>query len=245
MQPVDISFLEQIDLNLYLDSPYVWIGRKVPRTTHVLSMMLHEDFLMYWSNSLGWKRQGYKKTLDSASNMGTKLHSSIETFLLTGDKEYIVDRVLSYEENKKVHTAFNNFLNYYDMLIRNGHKVEVLFVELPLICPYFGGTCDAVLRIDGKIFIYDWKSSNHLSYKYPIQLSTYKFILENYLYIPIDGICVLRLSKTDNTYEELFFDLHVEQDSGYIDDCFNLFCNLLIGYYQRTLVEFGFSNRMK
>ena len=56
-------------------------GKKVPRVTDILSNTIHSDALMYWANSLGFKRIKYKDALEQAANIGTKAHSAIEHFL--------------------------------------------------------------------------------------------------------------------------------------------------------------------
>ena len=42
------------------DSNYMYNGIVVPRTTHILSSMLHEEYLMQWANAIGlYKRKKY------------------------------------------------------------------------------------------------------------------------------------------------------------------------------------------
>ena len=72
--------LENIRPELDTDR-YKWNGIPVPRVTNIISKTIHEDFLMYWANSLGFKHKGYKKTLDAAADYGTKTHDALEKFL--------------------------------------------------------------------------------------------------------------------------------------------------------------------
>ena len=52
--------------------------KRVPRVTEVLSAMLHEDGLMHWSNSLGWKRISYKAFMKEAADKYVSLpHKTI------------------------------------------------------------------------------------------------------------------------------------------------------------------------
>ena len=56
-------------------------GEKVPRVTDVLSATIYSDALIYWANSLGFRRIKYKDALTSAANIGTEAHKHIEEFL--------------------------------------------------------------------------------------------------------------------------------------------------------------------
>ena len=56
-------------------------GIQVPRVTEILSRMIHNDSLMYWANSLGFKGLKYRDELNRAANIGTVAHSAIENFL--------------------------------------------------------------------------------------------------------------------------------------------------------------------
>ena len=59
-----IHLLNDIDKNPNLyESIYKYNGIEVPRVTKILGKCIHNDSLMYWANSLGFKRQSYSKTL--------------------------------------------------------------------------------------------------------------------------------------------------------------------------------------
>ena len=67
-----------IDIN---DSPYEYEGIKVPRVTHILSEMIHEDYLMDWANYVGrYKRQNHNDIRDHSAYIGTNVHSAIEKY---------------------------------------------------------------------------------------------------------------------------------------------------------------------
>ena len=57
-----------------INSSYEFDGIVVPRVTAILSDMLHEDYLMDWSNYLGlYKHQKYKDVLDAAADKGSSV----------------------------------------------------------------------------------------------------------------------------------------------------------------------------
>ena len=55
------SLLKKIsteELDIIEGNHYQYQGYNIPRVTEILSSMLHENFLMVWSNSIGlYKRQ--------------------------------------------------------------------------------------------------------------------------------------------------------------------------------------------
>ena len=66
-----------------------------------------------------------------------------------------------------VYFAFNSFLKWWDD-INNGNDVELVFSEKSLLCKYFGGTLDCLLKINGKYWLIDFKTSNHIEYSFII-----------------------------------------------------------------------------
>jgi hypothetical protein len=62
---------------------YEYGNKQVPRVTHILSAMLHEDYLMGWSNAMGFKKRKYETILDDAANIGTIVHDSIDIYIKT------------------------------------------------------------------------------------------------------------------------------------------------------------------
>lgn len=234
---VDLSILDSYDLSGSLDSPYLFFGKPVPRVTSILSSMIHEDYIANWANSLGFKHKGYKTTLQRSADIGTHTHSAIEYFLKNkGDYFSLYESKISYDILKESYSSFEAFISYWDKINKN-NKVEVLYSELVLISKYFGGTCDGIFRINDRIYVFDFKTSNSISYKYILQLSAYKYILENYLYIPVDGICILQLSKFNKGFTEYMFDLLNEDNKKLIADAQDFFFELVISYWKRIIME--------
>ena len=232
--------------NIRYDSPYYFLGDSVPRVTAILSNMIHDDYLLGWANNLGWKHKSHKKESEIAAMIGTHTHTAIEEFLKTGSRKYFKTIDTCLVSYKSVN-AFNSFLKYWDM-INSNNNVDILGSEIELICPYFGGTCDALLRINDKTYVYDFKTSNHVSYKYILQLVAYKYILENYCYIPIDGICILQLSKDcDDWYWEYILHDESPMDKDLMDKALEFFFTLAQGYMYRMYYEeeYSYAKRKK
>ena len=205
-------------------------GVNVPRVTEVLSAMLHEDFLMKWSNSLGFKRISYDRFMRAAADKGTYSHYVIEQFLKYGKTIKDCDIPDIYIDT--VRSTFSGF-RYWWKDLNDNHDVELVFSEEKLISNYFGGTCDCVLKVDGEYWLIDFKTSNHMNFKYCLQLAAYRDLLKTLRGIEISKTVVLLLDKTDGCYREYVLDLKDPTHLAYIDDCTNLFYGLVYGYVER------------
>ena len=56
------------------------------------------------------------------------------------------------------------------------------------------------MRINGKIYLIDFKTSNHVTYKYYLQLAAYSKVLREKENINIDGVIILQLNKYQPKY---------------------------------------------
>jgi hypothetical protein len=194
-------------------------GFAVPRVTEVLSTMIHSDALMYWANSLGFRGIKYKDALNKAANIGTYAHSAIEKFLK--DK-------LSTDNN----IPFLGFMMWYDIVTKDkGISVEVISIEHKMSCQWFGGTLDALLKIGGRVYLVDFKTSNHITYKYFLQLAAYRYMLKVVEGINIDGVIVLQLDKDEPGFNEYLLNFSIQQHLEFINHCETTFLSLLYGYY--------------
>lgn len=216
------------------DSPYKFNGIAVPRVTHILAKMLHEDSLMGWSNYIGlYKHQKYKNVLDTAANIGSYTHEGIEHYIKEGKELDSSTIPLPYRE--KVESAFQSFKDWWYNV--RTHKVSILMQETPLVCEYYGGTLDLLVKIDGLIYLVDFKTSNHIGYKYFLQLAAYRRILYLYHNINIDGCIILQLDKNWNSFSEYMVNLHKYEDSQFMIECDNAFMSLVYAYYHRLMIE--------
>ena len=94
------------DISVIKSDKYKYNGNPVPRVTEILSSMLHEDYLLGWSNYLGFKRKKYKTVLEHSANIGTYAHEGIELYLKEGSilnipSEYKFEAIKQYFEGNK------------------------------------------------------------------------------------------------------------------------------------------------
>ena len=238
------ELINKDDMEIYHDigqnKKYVFNNTYVPRTTEILNSMLHDDYLMGWSNAMGlYRRKKYEDIIIQSSNIGTYTHNLIENFI---KNHSIIDKnIIPMGIYDEVNNAFSSFLSWWEY-INKYHKVEVVYSEEELVCEYFGGTLDLLIKIDGIPYLVDFKTSNHLSYKYFLQLSSYRYILREKRNIDVKGCIVLMLNKKSVSYNEyiLRFDNLVDKD--YMDRCEQCFLSLVQAYIQRLYIENYFNN---
>ena len=220
-------------------SRYMFNGVRVPRVTSILSYCEGDtDGLMRYAANLG--RRYYevnKNTLD----IGTKVHEAIAEYLTAGTT-YCLSNT-PYKLRREVDQCLRNFIAWYNNATMNlGWKVEIFISEVPLICPWFAGTADAILIINGKRYIVDFKSSKRISTSYFIQTSAYKWIVDNYYpdYGPIDGLGILRFDKFNDVYEDLFLEMSDPNDTSFITYCQQVFGLALNMFYNMEILNTEF-----
>lgn len=218
---------------------YFYQGKPVPRVTEILSSMLHEDYLMQWSNAIGlYKHQKYKDTLQQSADIGSYVHAAIENYLKNGIDLNIESIPYTYRD--QVRNAFYSFKEWWSIIIKNDYKI--LMQEQELICMYFGGTLDLLIEINGCIYLIDFKTSNHPSYKYFLQLSAYRYMLRILYGIEIDGCIILMLDKKTESFQEMFLNFKIQEHLQYINYCEQTFLSIVYSYYNRLRVEQYYTN---
>ena len=219
---------------------YEYNGVRVPRVTAILSKTINKPGLINWAANLGRKNMYIEKK--KATTIGTKVHSLIEDFLINGtykredmdfsDIQYMTDIDTSL-------IAFDNFKAWYENLTNNGYNINVIATECVVITPFFGGTIDCIAEINGAVYIIDWKTSKQISPEYFIQTAAYMWAINNgYGPIPhVDGIGIVRLSKTGFGYTDSFLTYQSIEHARFIDDYLRAFGSLLQSYYNLIHIE--------
>ena len=189
----DISLLQKIDFSINNDSSrYYYNGISVPRVTDIISSTIHSDRLMYWANNIGRKGLIYKDELERAANIGTQAHQCIEL--------YLKDKIKT--ENN---IPFCGYLLWENTLNKAGIIINPLLIEHKMSCQWFGGTLDALFDISGRKFLIDFKTSNHVTFNYFLQLGAYLYLLSLENIFP-DGVIVLQLDKKSPGFMEYLLD---------------------------------------
>ena len=228
-----INLLNQLPEINVKESNYIYNNNRVPRVTKIINRCIHNDGLMYWANNLGFKRLKYNQVLNDAANIGTECHNNIDNFLS--------DTPLNKMILPEVKNAYDSFLKWYND-INTYANVEVLMHETSLVCKHFGGTLDGLYKINNKIYIIDYKTSNHITFNYFLQLAAYIFMLESQHNMHIDGAIIVQLSKNEISYNEYVLDFSNPMHKKYMDDCKETFLIMVLYYYHLYKIEKDFDH---
>lgn len=230
------SLLQKVNMKeLQLDTDrYYYQGYNVPRVTEILSSMLHEDFLMIWANTLGlYKKKKYKEELEDAATKGTYVHDAIEDYI-QNNNDLNLDNVMN-GYRTEVGYAYGSFKAWWNIISKR--NIKVIMQEHKLVCPWFGGTLDLLTEIDGKIYLLDFKTSNHPSYKYFLQLAAYRYILKYYYGIEIYGCGIIKLNKKLIEFKEFIIDKSNPEYENFMNQCEQTFLSLVYAYINRINIE--------
>lgn len=199
-------------------------NRIVPSVTEIIHHMIHKDALMYWANSLGLKGQRYGNYMVQASRIGTEAHEAIE-------------RYIKKKEKTESNIPFMGFLAWYENLLNSGHEVEILGSEISMCCLWFGGTCDLLIKIDGNVYIVDFKTSNHISSNYFLQLGGYQYLAEQAYALKVYGYIVLQLNKFEVGFDEYIIVSDQIEHYEFMEKCRVGFLSLVYAYYHVVEVD--------
>ena len=197
-------------------------GRGIPSVTEILSFV-DNDGLISWANRIGRQGLNNKDVANKAAEFGTMVHESIEMYL---KKKPI--------ENENV--CLDAFKEWWHG-INECHRVKVLGQEQSLFCEYFAGTYDLLISIDDKPYLIDFKTSNHVGYKYFMQLAAYRYLLYTQKNINIEGCIVLQFDKSEPKYREFNLNFSDPYDYEFIENCHRAFMGLVYTYYNTKLCQ--------
>lgn len=252
--PMEMTFNEY---NFFSDinkenAHYYYNGKVVPRTTEILSAMLHEQSLMVWSNHLGlYQRKEYDQYMENVADKGTYTHKSIEIYLSKFNERGIYDPSFVIEDMNLPFTMVNTvqnglyaFVAWLTKLCEN-HQVKVIATEMPVSCQYFGGTIDFLVEVDGEVYLVDFKTSNHISYKHFLQLSAYRYMLMTQNNIYPSKCVILQLNKKIAKYTEYVLDVsNMGTDYTFIQTCQDQMISLSQDFVRRLYIEHELMNHV-
>lgn len=224
----DFEDLAGLQIESLIESPYEYNGHPVPRVTEVISKMIEEPSIAGWANSLGFKHQNYRKVREMYAQIGSATHHGIETYL--------------HEKPVPIETPqypMQSFVSWWEEMKKLNAKV--ISTEQALICELYGGTYDCMMFVNGKTYLIDFKTSNHITYKYWLQLAAYTRILREQG-MKIDACLILQLSKYCVAFKEYLLDLSFPQHVDYLAVCERTFMALLYGYYHIKYLERRFKD---
>lgn len=219
---------------------YNYEGKGIPRISNILSDMINLD-LSGWAVYMKSIGKDHKEIIKRSTDIGSAVHNLIDIFSSTG-----VEQVDFSEFNFPIETsnAYKGYLKWWN-IINKDNKVKVLETEKVLVSPYVGGTLDCLIDINGKVFIVDYKTSNHMNYKYFIQLAAYKYLLESFYNTHIDGVILLWLDKNSEDFREYVLSIDDESHLLMMEQCKETFLSLLYSYYNTNYLKDLYTSNFK
>ena len=236
------------------DNVYEYNGNPVPRVTHILDFCKDQRNLIEWAAGIPEKM--YYNIRNKALGVGTYVHETIDNYILyqvgqsTKEHQFPAEfNSLSESWKEEIETAYRNFISWYNRFESYGYHINKVYgVEIPLICPYFGGTADAIVDINGSAYIIDFKTSKSISFEYALQLAAYKILVNNEFYdktkyiIPnIEGIGIIKVGKKFEDDMADFFMNDSNPIMKYYESTFISMVNTYWRYYSTMGLHFPYA----
>lgn len=180
-------FKESKDHTTYINSK----GIIVPSVTSILKLINKEE-LLYWANSLGFRRIKVESELSKSAIIGTTAHGIIEKFTTTGVLDMTQLLNLDNELQLPTKKAIASFSKFY---MKERANIKILFTEKILNGCKFGGTLDLLCEYNGKLTLADYKTSKSFYSSMFLQMGGYDILLKELLGIKVDQYMVILLDK--------------------------------------------------
>ena len=133
----------------------------------------------------------YRELKEKATELGSEVHNLLEVFL---KGQNITGLLVA---NPKLKPAFEAFL-----LWQKKYKFELVEAEHIIWSDLgYAGTLDCVARLDGKLYVIDFKSSKAIYDEYELQVAAYAAAYEERSEKEVEGIGILRLGKENGLPE--------------------------------------------
>lgn len=146
-------------------------------------------------------KTAHRTKKEKAGDWGTIVHKSIEAWIKNGTIPNLEGTQLQ---------AFNNFRQWAAQ-----NNVEFLESEKHLHSKelWIGGICDLVIKMHGKKYIADIKTSSSIYNEHFFQMAAYALCLEEMGEKDIEGYLVINLKKDGSIDEKLALDMELNKQA--------------------------------
>lgn len=192
-----------INMHIYTDESK---SIMLPSVTSIISFVKTKDEfegLIRWSNSLGFKHQGYFTTLNSYADFGTLVHSALSDIVTDKPVSTDITNKIALTDIVKFKTTIANFKKFYELQAPTTIYSEKSFLSKKL---GFGGTVDWISIEDEDIILTDFKTSSDFRESHFIQLAAYVKLIEDQTDLKIDNVRILLVSTPTFRFKELTMD---------------------------------------
>lgn len=184
-------------------------GDRVSGTTTIIGSNLgwSKTPLCIWNynrghdDGLSGRPQDYKGTMQRAADAGTICHAMIEANLKK--EEYHIPEEVEEGIKLKAIQAFVSFTVW-----KGQNHLEVVALEPHLVSEIwqYGATPDCIARINDRLCLFDWKSSNSIHEEYALQIAAYRAAWEeNHPDMLLEGgFHLLRIDKDTAGFDHIW-----------------------------------------
>jgi hypothetical protein len=164
-------------------------GKYYPSITYVLSAYPKGKHFENWLKQMGTSADYIVK---QAAQEGTQVHEMIEAYL-NGEELNFLNSLGNPTYNPDVWQMFLRFVDFWET-----YNPKLIETEVHLFSDELkvAGTCDMVCEIDGKLWVIDFKTSNHLQTTYDLQTAVYAKCYEECYGKTADHTAVLWLKSS-------------------------------------------------
>lgn len=151
-------------------------GTKVPGTTQIAGRYKDSGALIRWAYKRGRDGLELYEARDKACDVGTAAHAMVEAAIAGRPPYQCAELVgLTADDHVQACNAFENYQTWADQ-----SRLEIVAQEMSLVSERyrFGGTPDAIGRINGVLCLVDWKTSNGVYSDMLLQLAAYRILWE-------------------------------------------------------------------
>lgn len=135
-------------------------------------------------------KKEYRKVKEAAADIGTEIHDWIS--------HWIKDNKLEMPEDEKVVNGITAFLKF-----QKEHKIKWLESEIVVYSKkyHYAGILDAIGEMDGKLTLFDFKSSSGVYPEMYFQVAGYQIAREEETKKKFDNRVIVRFGKEDGEFE--------------------------------------------
>jgi len=164
-------------------------GKYYPSITYVLSAYPKGKHFENWLKQMGTSADYIVK---QAGKEGTQVHEMIEDYL-NGKELNFLNSLGNPAYNPDVWQMFLRFVDFWET-----YNPKLIETEVHLFSDELkvAGTCDMVCEIDDKLWVIDFKTSNHLQTTYDLQTAVYAKCYEECYGKTADHTAVLWLKSS-------------------------------------------------
>ena len=174
------------------------------------------DVWIVAEDNLNDARFNFRNVSQTALDIGSAVHQSIEDYLMTGKDPQKT------KEDDRILAGFVAFLEWMDE-----NHVEVIGVEETVRGDFWAGTLDLLCNLNGVVYVIDFKTSKAI---YPAdmgpQIAAYRSAYDRDEFMTIadvEGSAIIRLDKETGEFEFKDFSKRYESDLNIFNKMVELF----------------------